>query len=520
MSTDRDIKQRLYCISSLPKGNYELEIVPPRPLSFDRVNEGKAPVSQALLFKLPLEITGQILEKVPWSSLASLALVCRDCRQLARSRQFASIKLDYRHNSKALVNKLMAEGSIRSGSYGGSNNMSQSLGVCIRRITVAIYPHFFKTRDQRKFDELPDAQKNKRLDDAKKTFVGGSIPTVEYLLGSTMVLPNLEFLDWRDKNDFSRSFFERLPLTSIQHLRLSHVRIPGALISDLPKQPRVWPLRTLYLEIHPSFRTAYDHTSLICASILRFCASTLESLTWRTLPLYGTEDPFATYEMGPSPQFPRLRSLKLQTETFPDRSLLDALLGDGLRDLEVDIGHNTLSKILEEHGTIATLTTLVWDGNIKSNQTLSFLRANTQLSKLSLPWGGSGIFLGTQLLPLLNQSFRQLTSLSLRWESDWIPHSALGAVGSLGSLQQLHLSAGIQHGRKHNWFIDHDMVRSRLKHLTSLKRMAFSRDTYDPPFVELLDRQAYYIDRSWAFVEWEDWHRDCTPNIDKLCHSD
>ena len=67
---------------------FEEDTIPVEPLSFDRVNEGRAPRTNALLFHLPFEILNVILQFVTSESLSSLALVNWDCRQWARSRQF------------------------------------------------------------------------------------------------------------------------------------------------------------------------------------------------------------------------------------------------------------------------------------------------------------------------------------------------------------------------------------------------------------------------------------------------
>ena len=198
--------------------------------------------------------------------------------------------------------------------------------------------------------------------------------------------------------------------------------------------------------------------------------------------------------------------------------MLDALLEGGLREMEVDPGQDCLySEFFDERGTIPELTTLVWDGMIENDQFLSFLQANTQLSKFSLQREASGAFLETRLLPLLTESFRQLTSLSLKWKGDSIPGSALQAIASLVSLQQLHLSAGHQHGQGYNWFIDHDLMRSRLKNLTSLKLIAFSRDVCKSP-VEGSARELYHGDRIYHALiddvdsdQWKNWHLLRTP---------
>ena len=530
MDFDRDIMHLLIPMLSLSNDNLGTEVVPPRPLSFDRVNEGKSPVSDALLFTLPFELLGQILESLPRSSLACLALVCRDCRQIARSRQFASITLDYSDHSVALVEKLLAEATIRVGSYGGSKNISQSLGVCIRRITVATHPVWVAARHnialKDKFLALSERTRARRLANASKHFFDVYLPKIQLLLGSKIVLPHLESLDWRDKIALPRSFFERLPSTSIQHLRLFRVKVSEAFEINLPRPSKGWPLRTLYMEVVSGFDGDKPNTSLMCASILRLCAPTLESLTWRTFLIEDEHHSFATYTMESTPQFPRLRSLKLQTVLFSDYSMLDALLEGDLRELEVDLGHDSLySEFFEQRGTMPALTTLVWDGKIKADQSLSFLRANTQLSKLSFQWEAPGVFLETRLLPLLTKSFRHLTSLSLKWEGDSIPGSALEAISSLEILQQLHLSAGHQHGWRYSWFIDHALMRSRLKKLTSLRRMAFTRDIYDNE-VEWSAPERYYEDRFHNDLdldadedEWETWHCESASKTDKLSGS-
>lgn len=96
----------MHMYSGGSKDDYGKEHVPPLPLSLDRVNEGRSSQSNNLLFKLPLEILGEILQNVDSASLADLALVNHDCRQWARSRQFASIKLDYGEESFDMLSLL------------------------------------------------------------------------------------------------------------------------------------------------------------------------------------------------------------------------------------------------------------------------------------------------------------------------------------------------------------------------------------------------------------------------------
>ena len=105
--------------------------LPPLPITFDRVLEHRPPTSASALFNLPVEILGLILEFVESSSLAALALVNSDCRQLARLRQFADVHLDYSNSSEALVCLLSSETSeIRVNN--GSTSLP-SLGACVAR---------------------------------------------------------------------------------------------------------------------------------------------------------------------------------------------------------------------------------------------------------------------------------------------------------------------------------------------------------------------------------------------------
>jgi hypothetical protein len=46
-----------------------------------------------------------------------------------------------------------------------------------------------------------------------------------------------------------------------------------------------------------------------------------------------------------------------------------------------------------------------------------------------------------------------------------IPESSLSALSSLVTLEQLHITSGNQMGRKHDWFVDHDIIRSNLSPL-------------------------------------------------------
>lgn len=479
------------------KDDYGKEDVPPLPLSFDRVLEGRSPHSTAPLLNLPFEILGVILHHVETASLASLALVSRDCRQLARSRQFASIQLDYSDSSFALITALAAERNERSENKGFT--VSPSLGACIRRITVATHPGWVSHRHKIALDEdfaaLEEAVQTARLEKASGMFFDVYIPAIGGLLSSLRTMPHLELLDWEDKVVLSRSFFTELASSSIKHLKLFQVQVDGEFGIELPSAlgRRKWPLQTLHLELSPSLhKLGQLSTSMLCESILGLCASTLESLTWISMR-GGESKPSATSDLA-SLCFPKLRHLKLERVNFStDTAILEALIQDNLRTFVANIDSHP--EFFSNRGTVTALETFIWHQPcMDADHSLDFLRANSQLTKLSLSFAVPDILLETELLPLLSQSFSCLKSLSLKWQGNFITESALEMLSSLTSLEQIHLSAGEQFGWEQDWLIDHDLMRSYLRKLSGLRKIALSRDTYRNVLRGASDR-FYYQDR-------------------------
>lgn len=176
------------------KDEYGHDTVPPLPLAFDRVNEGRSPTSKSSLFTLPFELLGTILRHIPHDSLAALASVNTDCRQLARSRQFASIQLNYSNSSVSIAKKLMGE-AVERGTNGGLTR-SPSLGACVRRITIATTPGCVNSRHGLAFqslEELDETERNKRLKAASCAFFDVYIPSIQAALPSSV--PHLELLD-------------------------------------------------------------------------------------------------------------------------------------------------------------------------------------------------------------------------------------------------------------------------------------------------------------------------------------
>lgn len=219
--------------------------------------------------------------------------------------------------------------------------------------------------------------------------------------------------------------------------------------------------------------------------------------------------------------YPRLRYLKLERVKFADSSVLKSLIHDGLKGLNVHTDPGQMcAQFFDSRGLIPSLNTLVWYSNSDTADCLlCFLGANTQLEKLRLEVKVPATFLENQLLPLLSTSFHRLTSLSLVWSDDNISNDALEMISSLRSLQQIHLSAGVQLGWQYNWQIDHGMIRKHVKKLSFLRRIAFSRDLYkfmytwglDPPVDCYYAMGQVYGENEPGAVEqattWEKRHR-------------
>ena len=127
------------------KDDYGSDVAPPIPLMFDRVNEGRPPKQSVSRFwQLPYEILANIVEFLDSKALASLALVSSDCRQLARSKQFASVCFDFSPSSFDFMKALLYEAKVRVENH--SHTTKPSIGPCLRRLTVAIDPQWMEKK--------------------------------------------------------------------------------------------------------------------------------------------------------------------------------------------------------------------------------------------------------------------------------------------------------------------------------------------------------------------------------------
>lgn len=471
------------------EGKFQRGPVPLLPIFFDRVMERHPPTSASALFNLPVVILGLILEFMDPSSLASLALVNSDCRQLARSRQFADVRLDYSDSSEALVRVLESETSERM--KNGSTSRP-SLGACIRRLTVSIDIDILRQRfglPKTHFDgnegfglaliEAGQPEWQAIFTTINEVY----LPLVQAIICSTKTLPHLEILDWEEDHNLSEDFYNALARSSIRHLKLYHPIINTVFEISL-LQSQVWPLLTLHLELTRDLRMK-ETTATLCASILRLCAPSLDTLVW----VHRDRQDYQTFGDGPLPKFPCLRNLHVKKLQLADGSIMDAFLKSKLVNLNIELKTSLVNEALDNCGQIPTLKALSM-----KQPPLSFLQANTQLSKVDFDDGGfSSESLEVQVLPILS-TFSNLTSLRVSWPTSCslLPETGLCLIGSLHSLYQLCISCGRQKDYLRSWAVDHRAIRQHLSPLRYLQRLALCGDTYslriDPQNLE-----EYYI---------------------------
>jgi hypothetical protein len=223
-SNARNIMQLMMPMFSGTKDEYGKDAVPPLPLSFDRVMEGRPPSTPAPLFGLPDEILSMIVQHVNHDSLKSLALVNSDCRQWARSVQFNSICLDYSPSSWDLLYLLYHEARERNSYTKASTTSRPAIGACIRRITVATHPGYFalyhKVELTDEFTNLDQNIQDERMRDAAGGYFDRYLGLLDIVFSNPKTLPHIELFDWEDRATPPRSFFDRLPRSNVQHLKL------------------------------------------------------------------------------------------------------------------------------------------------------------------------------------------------------------------------------------------------------------------------------------------------------------
>ena len=461
--------------------------------------EGKSVVLNAHMLDLPLELVHLITQYLSTGDLKNLTLVNHGYQRMARPKLFEAVLIDYSIKSSYFLQTLCYDASDQS-----HPSSASSIRSSIRHLTVATNPAWMARRHNiTMFDlgcrEMPSNQfiaanyrrpeQWRRIKYAKIAYSDLHLTSIDMVISSK--LPNLQLLDWQDGTVTPRSLLTTIACSPIEHLRLFRVAFDEEFEVELPRslERTAWPLRTLHLE--PTWESRWTNGGTtdkppgsLCrmvGSIIRLCAPSLETLKWvGSLSMY--RDRYSLACKGQELSFPELRRLTIvRGINLADSSLLESMLGQKtkVRELEMDTEYSSNEKdFFGKRGSIRTLRTLC----CLSMDCFSFLQANPHLHKLRIDRAMKASVLEHEILPLLAQSFDQLSSLSLEWEEAYISKNALEQIGTLQSLWQLHLSVGGSSTRHRNvWGVDHDEIRSCLRTLKNLHYLALNRDPYGDP---------------------------------------
>jgi hypothetical protein len=521
------------------------------PLLLPKVMEGRPIQSTSLLLcRLPPEILGDIMDLIAddKAALSALALVNSDCRQLARSCQFADVCFDYSPNSTLFLFQLMKEGITRLGHDDPSTTTRPPyIGPCIRRVAVKPRPKWVAHAHADLYDAIfghaaNDFSREHRNELSKKaTDLYFATYRTPIQIAMKLAMPNLEALLWHDRLCLDGAFFRTVTNLPIRHLRLAGIHIGEICRLEPPATPLAVPLESLSLRVqlcsderfHRSKPAAdtdadadadadtWENRSLspFIETLLRRCSTTLGRLTLSYVAFtgnrslsFGHEDLF----------FPRLRYLDISGNmSDSDVRVWSSLFSAPLRHLCFSPENSPAFKqALSACQPLRDLETLVisyLNGQDTGTVQLiiDFISRHPHVRKLSIGRTPPQL-LDSHLVPLLSGGrWSNLSSLSLIWSDPvimvetqadaTISAASLAAVGSIESLEQLCLSTGQQFGWRHQWLIDHDAVRLGLRGLTKLKRLALSRDTYVLPDGASGPRvERYYEDRRVTSAERND----------------
>lgn len=482
--------------------------------------------STSRLLQLPTELLADIVELLAddHAALANLALVNTECRQLARTRQFCSIRFDYGDNCRSLLEHLLKEVTERRHAGRSTSQIDSNvarkppISTCVRRVTVASSPVWVAAYHNELYQSIfgesarsISREERKALQTQAKN--GYTAYRDRLLVAIATALPNIESLAWHDRHEVNQGFFSMLRVTSLQHLKLSRVPVLTPLVLTGP----LWPLRSLHLNVCTPFRRSVDsgdedvdpyELADFVDSVLRLCAPSLDYL-------YLGSSGLPTFMSREVLSFPRLRTYRKSWNARIASVTLPAVLTASLTELELgECNTAQISKhmaVMEGCQPCERLETLVWskvDGD-NVDATTSFLTKHKQIQKLYIERSAHKE-LEQYVVPLLSSgAFNSLTSLSLSWEPVnnrvnqinqtippqvvKIPIESLAAIGTMTTLRQLCLEAGEFAGWRCQWLVDHDALRTCLRTLQQLRKLALSRDSYQ--FKDYSQVESYYVDR-------------------------
>ncbi|KAF8635318.1 hypothetical protein AX17_003949 [Amanita inopinata Kibby_2008] len=427
--------------------------LPVTPLSFDTANQNLPVTSPLFIFRFPIELLSHILPYFDRDDLASLALVDRDCRQLARSVQFAKVTIFGKVYSINLLADLLREADVRAKS---PNTPFPSIGACIRKLVIN--------------ENFYDDEVLRGLNYALGLDIAQSMcRTIRH------AMPNLHILDWNRRASLSFDDVNRVLQSPVKHIRLKGIKIKGP-CPDFTSLPMpTYETVSMYLPDADPNGTTPD-TSMLCLHILRSSASTLRGLilegeTTRLAPIF-TDDT----------RFPNIRSLVLRSRHNCD-TLLQNILGSNTctRNLTLNSADPTVREFIRCRGYISTLESfhLLNEDIGTGDHFLAFLNANTHLTTVEISEPLLSSILDGRLLPMLKNNFHCLSSLHINWARDVISEESLRLLSKITTLKHLWISAGQLLGwfRMH-WTVDHNSILDALKPLQHLEKLTFTDETY------------------------------------------
>ena len=439
-------------------------------LQLDRVMS--SPKSHgSLLLGLPTEILADIVElrDRDTTTLSNLALVNVECRQLARSAQFADIDFNYSPSAHSLLDKLEYEATQRSDGI-----EIPSLGACVRRIVMCSHRGWVAAYHTELYESIfGDNPGTREQVQALKTPANSIYNAYRNRIIEVIrtAMPNMESVAWQDQFIVDDSLFRSISHTPIRHLKLSRTPIKFPCILQPPLSPASWPLRSLHLEARGPIdtedsgdedesgsdqsvtslelqlkyyrpRKELNQTAYFVTSLLKLCASTLRSFHW-----VGDFSPNAKpISIGPL-NFPRLqRFTSAFTDLAPDT--LSTILRAPLRELQLPRLSTTrwaaLNETLTSSEHLLDLQTLVIGHTVDDSAEMvaKFLKSTSHVQKLLIR-ESKAAGLDEHIVPTVSGgTFRNLVSLSMRWEGpgcaeETIPHissipeASLAAIGTI-----------------------------------------------------------------------------------------
>jgi hypothetical protein len=289
--------------------------------------------------------------------------------------------------------------------------------------------------------------------------------------------------------------------------KAKHLRLFGQIDSDsVALSTKSWPLESLDINIEWEWGVFVERESLdsssLWRSLIQACSSTLRRLNI-DYSRYSEPKPESNKDKPVqfTAEFPRLKTLQTVFETAHcPTSLRSVLQSKQLSTILIPMCYSTSMECLNEMGHNEALQTLVLTGySLPPKVPLRVFQDNPQLTAVGVQYGAP-----PALLEPLISALRELSNLkvlSLQWDGTMIPETSLIALSSIAALEQLHITSGNQGGWEHDWFVDHDRIRSKLSPLRRLKKLALTRDIYRIDNGQV--PEGYYSFRTPTAHEWE-----------------